>query len=190
VVTLFAACFLGMLLEAWTGWITLAEVIFVMTCGLVTCYTRASGLRHVVVCPPLAFFVGTAAAALLTVPGTFLALETILVTLGTSALWLFTGTALTAAIAFGRGYRPRGPWPRRYRPLDTRPLDSQSPDTRLLGSRLLGSRLLGSRLLGSRLLGSRLLGYRPGDPAGRSSRGSANAMFSSTASTSSTEPKP
>ena len=43
---------------------------------------------------------------LLTAPGTFLAAEGILVTLGTSAPWLFTGTALTVVVAIGRGYRP------------------------------------------------------------------------------------
>lgn len=116
VAALFAACFLDLLLAAWTGWITLANAAFVMICGVVACYTRTSGLRYVVVCPPLAFFTGCALVAVLTVPGAFLVTETILVTMGSSALWLFTGTALTAAIAFGRGYRPRGY--RRYRPRD------------------------------------------------------------------------
>ena len=81
-------------------------MIFVATCGLVACYTRARGLRYVVVCPPIAFLAGTVIVAFATVPGTFLALETILVTLGSSAPWLFTGTALTAAISLGRGWRP------------------------------------------------------------------------------------
>ena len=80
--------------------------MFVMTCGVVTCYTRVSGLRAVVVCPPLAFFAGTVLAQVLTAPDTFSAAEGILVTLGSSALWLFTGTALVVAIALGRGYRP------------------------------------------------------------------------------------
>ena len=44
-VALFAACFLGLLIAAWTGWDLLADALFVMTCGLVACYTRASGLR-------------------------------------------------------------------------------------------------------------------------------------------------
>ena len=109
VVALFAACFLSLLITAWTGWSAFADVMFVMTCGVVTCYTRASGLRAVVVCPPLAFFAGSVLAQALTAPDTFSALEGILVTLGSSALWLFTGTALVAAIALGRGYRPKVP---------------------------------------------------------------------------------
>ena len=109
VVALFAACFFGLLITAWTGWSDFADVVFVMTCGVVTCYTRASGLRAVVVCPPLAFFAGSVLAEVLTAPGAFLVAERILVTLGSSAPWLFTGTALTIAIAFGRGYRPEMP---------------------------------------------------------------------------------
>jgi hypothetical protein len=109
VVTLFAACFLSLLFAAWTGWNAFADVMFVMTCGVVTCYTRASGLRTVVVCPPLAFFAGSVLAQLITAPDMFSAAEGILVTLGSSALWLFTGTALVVAIALGRGYRPGGP---------------------------------------------------------------------------------
>jgi len=63
-----------------------------------------------VVAPPLLFLAGSACAQLLTAPGTFLAAEGILVTLGTSAPWLFTGTALAVVVAIGRGYRPRMPW--------------------------------------------------------------------------------
>jgi hypothetical protein len=109
VVALFAACFLSLLIAAWTGWSVFADVMFVMTCGVVTCYTRASGLRVVVVCPPLAFFAACVLAQLITAPDTFSAAEGILVTLGDSALWLFTGTALVIAIALGRGYRPGKP---------------------------------------------------------------------------------
>ncbi len=109
VLVLFAACFLSLLVAAWTGWSAFADVMFVMTCGVVTCYTRVSGLRAVVVCPPLAFFAGSVLAQALTAADTFSALEGILVTLGSSALWLFTGTALVVAIALGRGYRPKVP---------------------------------------------------------------------------------
>jgi hypothetical protein len=109
VVALFATCFLGLLIMAWTGWSSVADVMFVMACGLVACYTRGSGLRAVVVCPPLAFFVGSVLAQIITAPDTFSAAEGILVTLGSSAPWLFTGTALTVAIALGRGYRPELP---------------------------------------------------------------------------------
>jgi hypothetical protein len=105
-VTLFAACFLGLLIAAWTGWDLLADATFVMACGLVACYTRASGLRGVVVCPPLAFLAGSVLAQLITAADGFAAAVGILVTLASSAPWLFTGTALTMAIALGRGWRP------------------------------------------------------------------------------------
>ncbi|HEV2259945.1 MAG TPA: DUF6542 domain-containing protein [Streptosporangiaceae bacterium] len=103
---LFALCFVTQLIADWTGWGTLAGAAFVCGCGAVTYYTRTSGLRSVVVAPPLMFFAGSTCAELLTAPGTFLAATGILVTLGTSAPWLFTGTALTVVVAIGRGYRP------------------------------------------------------------------------------------
>ncbi len=109
VVTLFAACFLSLLITAWTGWSAFADGMFVMTCGVITCCTRVSGLRAVVVCPPLAFFAGTVLAQLITAPDTFSAAEGILITLGSSALWLFSGTALVVAIALGRGHWPGVP---------------------------------------------------------------------------------
>jgi hypothetical protein len=109
VVTLSAASFLSLLIAAWTGWSLFADVMFVTACGVVTCYTRFSGLRPVVVCPPLAFFAGSVLAQVLTAPDAFSAAAGILVTLGSSALWLFTGTALVMAIALGRGYRPEMP---------------------------------------------------------------------------------
>jgi hypothetical protein len=105
-VALFAACFLSLLIAAWTGWNLLADALFVMTCGLVTCYTRVSGLRGVVVCPPLAFLAGSVLAQVITAADAFSAAAGILITLGTSAPWLFTGTGLTVAIALGRGWRP------------------------------------------------------------------------------------
>jgi hypothetical protein len=105
-VALFAACFLSLLIAAWTGWNLLADALFVMTCGLVTCYTRVSGLRGVVVCPPLAFLAGSVLAQAITAADGFSAAVGILVTLATSAPWLFTGTGLTVAIALGRGWRP------------------------------------------------------------------------------------
>jgi hypothetical protein len=106
VLALFASCFLGLLIAAWTGWGVLADVTFVMTCGGVACYTRVSGLRWVVISPPLAFLTGSVLAQVLTAADSFSAAEGILVTLGSSALWLFTGTLLTVVVALGRGYRP------------------------------------------------------------------------------------
>jgi len=106
VVVLFAACFGSLLLAAAAGWAVLADMVFVITCGLVACYTRPGGLRSVVVCPPMAFCAGSILTQLIIAPDTFSALAGILVTLGSSALWLFTGTGLAVAIALGRGWRP------------------------------------------------------------------------------------
>jgi hypothetical protein len=106
VVALMAVCFLSLLLAAVTGWGVVADAVFVMACGLVACYTRVSGLRTLVVCPPLAFFTGSLLAQVITAPDSFSAVAGILVTLGSSAPWLFTGTALAVVIALGRGWRP------------------------------------------------------------------------------------
>jgi Domain of unknown function (DUF6542) len=114
VMALFALSFLSLLMAAWTGWGALADAAFVCSCGVVTYYTRASGLRTVMVCPPLLFLAGCACAEAATASGPFMAAEGTLVTLGTSAPWLFTGTALTVVVAIGRGYRPTIPgMPRR-----------------------------------------------------------------------------
>jgi hypothetical protein len=106
VLALSGFCFVTMLMAAWTGWGPPAGAAFVCGCGVVTYYTRTGGLRAVVVCPPLVFLAGTVGAELVTAPSKFMAAERVLVTLGTLAAWLFTGTALTIVIAFGRGYRP------------------------------------------------------------------------------------
>jgi hypothetical protein len=45
-------------------------------------------------------------AQAITAADAFSAAAGILVTLGTSAPWLFTGTGLTMVIALGRGWRP------------------------------------------------------------------------------------
>jgi len=106
VVVLVAVCFLSLLLAAVTGWGIVADAVFVMACGVVACYTRASGLRTLVVCPPLAFLTGSLLTQVITAPDGFSAAAGILITLGSSAPWLFTGTALTVVIALGRGWRP------------------------------------------------------------------------------------
>lgn len=102
---LFAVSFLGLLFAAWTGWEPLADTAFVTGCGLAAYYTKHSGLRAVVVCPPLVFLAACACAQVMTAPTGFTAMAEILITLGTSALWLFTGTVLTIVIALGRGFR-------------------------------------------------------------------------------------
>jgi hypothetical protein len=109
IAALFMLCFLTQLIADWTGWGTLAGAAFVCACGAVTYYTRTSGLRALVVAPPLVFLAGCALAEILTQPGTFMAAEQTLVTLGTSCPWLFTGTALAVVVAIGRGYRPTLP---------------------------------------------------------------------------------
>jgi Domain of unknown function (DUF6542) len=106
IAALFVLCFFTQLIADWTGWGTLAGAAFVCGCGAVTYYTRTGGLRVVVVAPPLLFFAGSLCAEMLTAPGTFLVAEGLLVTLGTTAPWLFTGTVLTIVVAIGRGYRP------------------------------------------------------------------------------------
>jgi Domain of unknown function (DUF6542) len=105
IVALFLLCFLSQL----TGLSVLADATFVLGAGAVTYYTKFAGLRTVVVCPPLVFLAGCLFAKALTASGMFTMAEGILVTLGTSAPWLFTGTGLTIAIALARGFRPAIP---------------------------------------------------------------------------------
>jgi hypothetical protein len=106
ILALFLLCFLSLL----TGWHPFADAAFVGGCGVVTYYTKLAGLRTVVVCPPLVFLAGCICAGAVTSTGMFALAEGILVTLGTSAPWLFTGTALTIVIALARGFRPAIPW--------------------------------------------------------------------------------
>jgi hypothetical protein len=106
VVALFTVCLSGLLIAGWTGWSAAGDALFLMSCGVVAYYTRTSGLRHVVICPPLAFLAAAVCAQLITAPNSFSAAEGVLVTLGTSAPWLFTGTGLTFVIAISRGWRP------------------------------------------------------------------------------------
>ena len=105
IVALFVLCFLTLL----TGWSALADAAFVCGCAAVTYYTKFAGLRTIVVSPPLIFLAACICAKAATSSGTFALAEGMLVTLGTSAPWLFTGTGLTIAIALGRGFRPAIP---------------------------------------------------------------------------------
>jgi hypothetical protein len=106
IAALFVLCFCTQLVADWANWSTLAAAAFVCCCGTVTYYTRTSGLRAMIISPPLVFLAGCAIAQLFTAAGSFLAAEQTLVTLGTAAPWLFTATALTVIVAIGRGYRP------------------------------------------------------------------------------------
>jgi len=126
IIAMFTLSFLALLMAAWTGWGTLANAAFVCGCGVITCYTRASGLRTVAVSPPLIYLAGCVCAEAATAADPFMAAEGILVTLGTSVLWLCTATALTAVIAVGRGYRPAIPrW--RGRSAVRQPRDGRTP---------------------------------------------------------------
>ncbi len=111
IAAMFILCFFTQLVADWANWMTLADAAFVCICGMVTYYTRTSGLRALVVAPPLVFLAGCAVAQLLTADGMFIAAEQTVVTLGQSAPWLFTATALGVVVAIGRGYRPA--WSRR-----------------------------------------------------------------------------
>ena len=110
IAAMFILCFLTQLVADWANWMTLADAAFVCICGVVTYYSKTSGLRALVVAPPLAFLAGCAAAQLLTAGGMFMAAEQTVVTLGQAAPWLFTAAALTVIVAIGRGYRPVLPW--------------------------------------------------------------------------------
>ena len=103
VLGLFAACFLTLLLAAWTGWSALADLAFVAGCAAGAWYTKRGALLAVVVSPPLIFFIACLLVQWLTSTGTIYTLEGIVITLGTSAPWLFLGTALTLGIALFRG---------------------------------------------------------------------------------------
>jgi hypothetical protein len=109
ITALYILCFFTQLVADWANWGTLAGAAFVCLCGAVTYYTKTSGLRALVISPPLVFLAGCAFAQLLTSPGTFVAIEQTVVTLGQSAPWLFTAAVLAVVVAIGRGYRPALP---------------------------------------------------------------------------------
>jgi hypothetical protein len=100
---LFAACFLALLLAWATGWSALPDLAFVGGCGAGAWYTKRGAQLPLAVSPPLVFFLACLLVQWLTTSG-FLPLATgIFVTLGTSAPWLFGGTAITVAIGLYRG---------------------------------------------------------------------------------------
>jgi hypothetical protein len=103
VLALFVLTFVGILVSSWTGTGVVADVLFVAGCAAMAWYAKPSDLLTVSVAPPLAFFSACVLAKLITSSGGTSAAEGILVTLATSAPWLFAGTALTIAIALRRG---------------------------------------------------------------------------------------
>jgi hypothetical protein len=103
VLGLFAACLLTLLLAAVTGWSAIPDMAFVGGCGAGAWYTKRGALLPLAVSPPLIFFVACVSAQWITTSGMFATVTGIFVTLGTSAPWLFLGTALTIAIGCYRG---------------------------------------------------------------------------------------
>ena len=101
--------FLGLIVSDWLDWGMLADATFVAACVVIACYAKPSDLLPVAVCPPLAFFVACVCAKLATSAGGTSAAEGTLVTLATSAPWLFLGTAVTILIGLA-------PWSPRQHP--------------------------------------------------------------------------
>ena len=103
VLGLFAACFVTMVLANWTGWSAIADLAFVGGGAAAARYTKPGALLALVVSPPMIFLAACVCAELLTSSGTLATVTGIFVTLGTSAPWLFIGTALILAVALCRG---------------------------------------------------------------------------------------
>ena len=103
ILALLVLSFAGILVSDWLGWGLLADVTFVTACVLIPCYAKPSDLLAVSVCPPLTFFVACVLAKLVTSAGGTAAAEGTLVTLATSAPWLFLGTGVTILIGLRRG---------------------------------------------------------------------------------------
>jgi Domain of unknown function (DUF6542) len=95
--------FLGLIVSDGLGWGMFANGTFVAACILVACYAKPTDLLPVMVCPPLTFFVACVGDKLITSSGATSAAEGTLVTLATSAPWLFLGTAVTILIGLRRG---------------------------------------------------------------------------------------
>lgn len=100
---LFVVLFLGILISGWLNSGIPADLLFLLGCGAMAWYTKPRDLLSVSISPPLAFFCACVLAKLITSSGGTSAAEGILVTLATSAPWLFAGTALAIAIALRRG---------------------------------------------------------------------------------------
>jgi hypothetical protein len=103
ILCLFVLCFVGILVSGWLGTGMVADALFVAGCGAMAWYAKPSDLLTVAVAPPLAFFFGCVLAKLASSSGGTSAAEGTLVTLATSAPWLFIGTALTIVIGLRRG---------------------------------------------------------------------------------------
>jgi hypothetical protein len=112
---------LGLLGASWLGWAVLAGASFVAGAAAAVLYVRPRDLLMVTIAPPLLFCVALVVVKAATATGN-VALATVegaAVTLAGVAPWLFTGTALSLAIAWARGLREcvrelrEGLWPGR-----------------------------------------------------------------------------
>jgi hypothetical protein len=103
ILALLVLSFLGLIVSDGLGWGMFADGMFVAACIVIACYTKPSDLLPVTVCPPLTFFVACVCGKLITSAGGTSAAEGTLVTLATSAPWLFLGTAVTILIGLRRG---------------------------------------------------------------------------------------
>lgn len=103
---IFLLCFLGLLGSDRLGWGPLAGGTFVAASVLAAVLTQRRDLLTVAVSPPALFFAAVICGKALTSPGGPFSLAAgILITLANCAPWLLGGTALSLAIAFGRGLR-------------------------------------------------------------------------------------
>lgn len=93
------------MVASWLSWGALGDAVFFTAAGLAAFYVRRGRLLPVAVSPPLIFAVACGLVKMITSSGTTSALTGTVVTLANSAPWLFAGTALTLAIAVGRGLR-------------------------------------------------------------------------------------
>ena len=100
---LFITCFLAMVIAGWTGWSAVADLAFVVAGGAAALYTKRGALLALTVSPPVIFLAACVCAELLTASGTFATATGIFATLGTSAPWLYAGTAVILVVALCRG---------------------------------------------------------------------------------------
>jgi hypothetical protein len=103
VLGLFITCFLAMVIAGWTGWSAVADLAFVVAGGAAALYTKRGALLALTVSPPVIFLAACVCAELLTASGTFATATGIFATLGTSAPWLYAGTAVILVVALCRG---------------------------------------------------------------------------------------
>ncbi len=107
VLVMLAVFATGLLAAAWLGWPVLAGLSFVIGTTAAAWFARRADLLTAVVSPPLLFCVALVGVKAGTASGNVAlsAAEGAVITLAGAAPWLFAGTALSVAIAWGRGLR-------------------------------------------------------------------------------------